>query len=79
MLEAEEGLSQELKQLNQSLLEAIVSENLKSPKNLANYMGQMAAAMNKLSKLQDIVNQADSLRLQAIHVVMAIGEYFHRL
>nr|XP_043618673.1 transcription factor TGA2.3-like isoform X2 [Erigeron canadensis] len=92
MFEAEKNLSQRLQQLNQSLSEVIVSESLKSPNDIVNYMGQMAAGINKISEYVDIVNQADHLRLQAIHHVhglmtthqasrslMAISEYFHRL
>lgn len=57
MLEAEKNLSQGFLQLNQSLFEVIVSENLKSLNGIANYMGQMAVAMNKISEFVNIVNQ----------------------
>ncbi|PWA39864.1 hypothetical protein CTI12_AA568290 [Artemisia annua] len=92
ILEGEKILSKEHAKVNQSLSDAIISENLKFPYHAANYMAQMSTAMNKLSNLGDIVNQADKLRLQTIHSLyqlmttrqasrslMAIGEYFHRI
>ncbi|KAK4759620.1 hypothetical protein SAY87_022751 [Trapa incisa] len=92
MQEAEEAMSQELEALNQSLSETITSDSLSSPPNMANYMGQMALAMNKLSTLEAFVRQADNLRHQTIHrlhqllttrqaarCLIAIAEYFHRL
>ncbi|KAK3011168.1 hypothetical protein RJ639_013016 [Escallonia herrerae] len=90
--EAEEALSQGLEALNQSLSETIASDSLSCPPNMANYMGQMAMAMNKLSTLEGFVRQADNLRHQTIHrlhqilttrqaarCLLAIAEYFHRL
>ncbi|XP_027350993.1 bZIP transcription factor TGA10-like [Abrus precatorius] len=90
--EAEEALSQGLESLNQSLSDTITSDSLSYPPNMANYMGQMAVAMNKLSTLEGFVRQADSLRHQTIHRLhqiltirqaarcfLAIAEYFHRL
>ncbi|KAK7336620.1 hypothetical protein VNO77_17166 [Canavalia gladiata] len=90
--EAEEALSQGLEALNQSLSDTITSDSLSYPPNMANYMGQMAMAMNKLSTLESFVRQADSLRHQTIHRLhqvlttrqaarcfLAIAEYFHRL
>ncbi|XP_047326027.1 bZIP transcription factor TGA10 [Impatiens glandulifera] len=90
--EAEEALSQGLESLNQSLSETIASDALISPPNMANYMGQMALAMNKLSTIEGFVRQADNLRQQTIHRLhqlltirqaarcfLGIGEYFHRL
>ncbi|KAL8225303.1 hypothetical protein R6Q57_017860 [Mikania cordata] len=87
--EAEEALSHGLDALNQSLSDTIASDALSSPTNMANYMGQMAAAMNKLSTLE---NFADNLRRQTIHHVLqllttrqaarsllAVSEHFHRL
>jgi transcription factor TGA len=59
--EAEEALSQGLDALNQSLSETITSDSLSSPPNMANYMGQMALAMNKLSTLESFVRQVCSL------------------
>ncbi|KAF9664683.1 hypothetical protein SADUNF_Sadunf16G0043700 [Salix dunnii] len=90
--ENEDALSQGLEALNQSLSDTIATESLSFPPNMANYMGQMAAAMNKLSTLEGFVRQADNLRHQAIHrlhqllttrqaarCLLAIAEYFHRL
>lgn len=90
--EAEEALSQGLEALNQSLSDTITSDSLSCPPNMANYMGQMALAMNKLSTLEGFVRQADNLRHQTIHrlhqilttrqaarCLLAIAEYFHRL
>ncbi|KAK3026779.1 hypothetical protein RJ639_040257 [Escallonia herrerae] len=90
--EAEEALSQGLEALNQSLSETIAADSLSCPPNMANYMGQMAMAMNKLSTLEGFVRQADNLRHQTIHrlhqilttrqaarCLLAIAEYFHRL
>lgn len=90
--EAEEALSQGLDALNQSLSETITSDSLSNPPNMANYMGQMALAMNKLSSLESFVRQADNLRHQTVHrlhqlltvrqaarCLVAMSEYFHRL
>ncbi|KAB5551853.1 hypothetical protein DKX38_009164 [Salix brachista] len=90
--ENEDALSQGLEALNQSLSDTISSESLSCPPNMANYMGQMAVAMNKLSTLEGFVRQADNLRHQTIHrmhqllttrqaarSMLAIAEYFHRL
>lgn len=55
--EAEEALSQGLEALNHSLSETITSDSLSCPPNMANYMGQMAVAMNKLSTLEGFVRQ----------------------
>lgn len=58
--ETEEALSQGLAALNHSLLETITSDSLSyHPPNMANYMGQMAMAMNKLSALEDFVKQVN--------------------
>ncbi|XP_058073512.1 bZIP transcription factor TGA10-like isoform X2 [Magnolia sinica] len=89
--EAEEALSQGLEALHQSLSDTIASDAL-SASNMANYMGQMAVAMNKLSTLEGFVRQADNLRHQMLHRLhqilttrqaarcfLAIAEYFHRL
>ncbi|XP_015055189.1 bZIP transcription factor TGA10-like [Solanum pennellii] len=92
--EAEEALSQGLENLNQSVSDTIVSDALLAncPQNMANYMGQMAIAINKLSTIEGFVRQADNLRHQTIHRLhqiltsrqaarcfLAIAEYFHRL
>ncbi|KAL5791658.1 hypothetical protein ACOSP7_000252 [Xanthoceras sorbifolium] len=90
--ETEEALSQGLEALNQSISDTIASDSLSCPPNMANYMGQMAVAMNKLSTLEGFVRQADNLRHQTIHrlhqilttrqaarCLLAIAEYFDRL
>nr|QEE59948.1 bZIP transcription factor [Betula platyphylla] len=90
--EAEEALSQGLEALNHSLIDTITSDSLSCPPNMANYMGQMAIAMNKLSTIEGFVRQADNLRHQTIHRLhqilttrqaarcfLAIAEYFNRL
>ncbi|KAK1353486.1 Basic-leucine zipper transcription factor [Heracleum sosnowskyi] len=91
-MESEEVLSQGLDALNQSISDVIVSDSMITPANMANYMGQMALAMGKLSTLEGFVRQADCLRQQTIHRLhqllttrqsaqglLAIAEYFHRL
>nr|XP_019701585.1 bZIP transcription factor TGA10 isoform X2 [Elaeis guineensis] len=90
--ETEEALSQGLEALHQSLLDTVTSDALSCPSNMANYMGQMAIAMNKLTTLEGFVRQADNLRHQTLHrlhhilttrqmarCLLAIAEYFHRL
>ncbi|KAF8398457.1 hypothetical protein HHK36_017385 [Tetracentron sinense] len=90
--ETEEALSQGLEALYQSLSDTIASDALSFPSNMANYMGQMAIAMNKLSTLEGFVRQADNLRQQTLHRIdqilttrqtarcfLAITEHFHRL
>ncbi|KAJ6425883.1 hypothetical protein OIU84_026458 [Salix udensis] len=61
--ENEDALSQGLEALNQSLSDTIAAESLSCPPNMANYMGQMAVAMNKLSALEGFVRQRVGLRL----------------
>ncbi|XP_030517948.2 bZIP transcription factor TGA10 isoform X2 [Rhodamnia argentea] len=90
--QTEEALSRGLEALNQSLSETIASDSLISPPNMANYMGQMADAMSKLSALEGFVRQADHLRHRTLHrlhrilttrqaarCLLAIAEYSHRL
>ncbi|KAB1202815.1 Transcription factor HBP-1b(c1) [Morella rubra] len=55
--EAEDALSQGLEALNQSLTDSITSDSLSCPPNMANYMGQMAVAVNKLSTIEGFVRQ----------------------
>lgn len=55
--ETEDALSQGLEALHQSLSDTIASDELSAPSNMANYMGQMAVAMNKLSTLEGFVRQ----------------------
>ncbi|KAJ0965059.1 hypothetical protein J5N97_026197 [Dioscorea zingiberensis] len=90
--ENEESLSQGHESLRQSLSNTILSEALSFPSNMADYMDQMAIAMNKLSSFDTFVRQADGLRQQTLHRLhqiltslqaargfLAIAEYFHRL
>ncbi|KAJ3707396.1 hypothetical protein LUZ61_011101 [Rhynchospora tenuis] len=90
--EAEEALTQGHEHLNQSLSDTIASDALSCPSNMANYMGQMAIALNNLANQEGFVRQADHLRLQTLHrlhqiltarqmarCLLAIAEYFHRL
>ncbi|XP_073009925.1 bZIP transcription factor TGA10-like isoform X2 [Typha latifolia] len=90
--ESEEALNQGLEALHQSLSDTITSDALSCPFNMANYMGSMVVAMNKLSTLEGFVRQADNLRHQTLHrlhqllttrqmarCLLAIAEYFHRL
>lgn len=58
--EAEEALSQGLGALNQSLSDTISADSLSYPSNMGNYMGQMAAAISKLSTLEGFVRQVRS-------------------
>ena len=60
--EAEEALPQGLEALNQSLSDTIASDALSCPSNMANYMGQMALAMNKLSTLEGFVRQVSNIK-----------------
>ncbi|KAF6158733.1 hypothetical protein GIB67_040247, partial [Kingdonia uniflora] len=90
--EAEDALNQGLEALNQSLSDTIAADSLTYPSNMANYMGQMALAMNKLTTIEGFVRQADNLRHQTLrrlhHVLttrqsarcfLAMAEYSHRL
>ncbi|KAG0502537.1 hypothetical protein HPP92_002609 [Vanilla planifolia] len=90
--EAEEALTQGLEALHSSLSDTISSDVFSCPSNMANYMGQMALAMNKLSSVEGFVRQAESLRQHTLHRLrqiltvrqaarcfLAIAEYFHRL
>lgn len=92
MQEAEEVLTQGQEALNHSLSDTIASDPLTSPPNMANFMGHMAVAINKLTALESFVRQADNLRHQTLHRLhqlltarqaarcfLAIAEYFHRL
>ncbi|GJX88993.1 hypothetical protein Tco_0341007 [Tanacetum coccineum] len=68
-------LSQEHAKLNQSLSDAIISENFKFPYHAANYMPQMStSAMNKLSNLKDIVNQTERKKSSInMHCTLDLG------
>ena len=61
--ENEDALSQGLEALNQSLSDTIASESLSCPPNMANYMSQMAVAMNKLSTLEGFVRQVSTYEI----------------
>lgn len=54
--QAEDALSQGMEALQQSLADTLATGSLGSP-NVANYMGQMAMAMGKLSTLESFVRQ----------------------
>lgn len=60
--ETEEALSQGHGALMQSLLDTVISDSLSCASNVyvANYMGQMAVAMNKLATLEEFVRQVSS-------------------
>ncbi|WOL12050.1 transcription factor TGA2.3 [Canna indica] len=90
--ETEEALSQGLEALNRSLMETITSDALSYPTNMANYMGQMAVAINKLTTLEGFIRQADNLRQQTLlrlyqilttrqmaRCLLAMAEYLQRL
>lgn len=55
--EAEDVLTQGLEALNHSLSDTIASDPLTSPPNMANFMGHMAIAIDKLSALESFVRQ----------------------
>ncbi|KAL5992255.1 hypothetical protein ACLOJK_013171 [Asimina triloba] len=89
--QAEDALSQGMDKLQQTLAEAVASENL-GVIDVTNYMGHMATAMGKLEALESFVNQADHLRRQtmrqmyliltprqAARGLLALGDYFQRL
>lgn len=61
--ETEEALSQGHGALKQSLLDTVTSDGLSCASNVANYMGQMAVAMNKLATLEEFVRQVSSSSL----------------
>ncbi|XP_042428781.1 bZIP transcription factor TGA10-like isoform X1 [Zingiber officinale] len=91
--ETEEALSHGLEALNQSVSAAIAADALScSSLNVADYMGQMAVAMDKLAAMEGFVRQAENLRQQTLQrlqqmlttaqmarSLLAIAEYFHRL
>ena len=58
--ETEDALSQGLEALQQSLSDSIASDALSCPSNVANYMAQMAIALNKLSTLEGFVRQVSN-------------------
>ena len=72
--EAEDALSQGLDALNQSLSDTITADSLSCPPNMANYMGQMALAMNKLSTLEGFVRQVRPLYNAYIYIYIYVNE-----
>ncbi|KAL0556728.1 hypothetical protein IC582_005244 [Cucumis melo] len=92
--QAEDALSQGIEALQQSLVETLSSASLgpASSGNVADYMGQMAIAMSKLTTLENFLHQADLLRqqtLQQMHrilttrqaarALLVISDYISRL
>ncbi|MQM03106.1 hypothetical protein Taro_035880 [Colocasia esculenta] len=91
-LQAEDALTQGFEQLQQSLADTVASGSLSEATDVGNYMGQMAAALGKLSHLEGFVRQADNLRQETLHQLcriltirqsarcfLVIGEYHNRL
>ncbi|XP_022971759.1 transcription factor HBP-1b(c38)-like isoform X1 [Cucurbita maxima] len=92
--QAEDALSQGIEALQQSLVETLSSASLgpACSGNVADYMGQMAIAMSKLTTLENFLHQADLLRqqtLQQMHrilttrqaarALLVISDYISRL
>ncbi|XP_042448122.1 bZIP transcription factor TGA10-like isoform X2 [Zingiber officinale] len=92
--ETEEALSHGLEALSHSVSNAIASGELSCTLNVnvADYMGQMAVAMDKLAAIEGFVRQAENLRQQTLQrlqemlttrqmarSLLAVAEYFHRL
>ncbi|KAC9456376.1 hypothetical protein E3N88_45796 [Mikania micrantha] len=70
--QAEDALSQGMEALQQSLVDTL-SVGFTSSGNVADYMGQMAIAMSKLTTLENFLHQADLLRqqtLQQLHRIL---------
>ncbi|KAK9052269.1 hypothetical protein SSX86_028897 [Deinandra increscens subsp. villosa] len=89
--QAEDALSQGMEALQQSLVDTL-SVGFTSSGNVADYMGQMAIAMSKLTTLENFLHQADLLRqqtLQQLHrilttrqaarALLVISDYMSRL
>ncbi|KAL3654383.1 hypothetical protein CASFOL_004064 [Castilleja foliolosa] len=72
--QAEDALSQGMEALQQSLVETVSSNSLgpHNSGNVADYMGQMAIAMSKLSTLENFLHQADLLRQQTLQQMQRI-------
>ncbi|XP_022938544.1 transcription factor HBP-1b(c38)-like isoform X3 [Cucurbita moschata] len=92
--QAEDALSQGIEALQQSLVETLSTASIgpASSGNVADYMGQMAIAMSKLTTLENFLHQADLLRqqtLQQMHrilttrqaarALLVISDYISRL
>jgi transcription factor TGA len=69
--ETEEALSQGLEALNQSLSDTIASDALSCPPNMANYMGQMAIAMNKIANLEGFVRQVRNCLISSLLLILS--------
>ncbi|XP_020204892.1 transcription factor TGA2.2 [Cajanus cajan] len=72
--QAEDALTQGMEALQQSLVEALSSTSLgpTGSANVADYMGQMAIAMGKLSDLESFLHQADVLKHQTLQQLQRI-------
>lgn len=92
--QAEDALSQGMEALQQLLIDTLSSTSLgpSGSGNVADYMGQMAIAMNQLATLENFLYQADLLRqrtLQQLHrilttrqaarALLVISDYMSRL
>ncbi|VAH19662.1 unnamed protein product [Triticum turgidum subsp. durum] len=90
--QAEEALEQGLKQLHQSLADAVGAGPLNDGADVANYTGLMALALDRLDNLESFYRQADNLRQQTLHHMrrilttrqtarcfVSLGEYHRRL
>ncbi|KAK1417458.1 hypothetical protein QVD17_26585 [Tagetes erecta] len=69
--QAEDALSQGMEALQQSLVDTL-SVGFTSSGNVADYMGQMAIAMGKLTTLENFLHQADLLRQQTLQQLQRI-------
>ncbi|KAL2347559.1 hypothetical protein Fmac_001559 [Flemingia macrophylla] len=72
--QAEDALTQGMEALQQSLVETLSSTSLgpTGGANVADYMGQMAIAMGKLSDLESFLHQADLLKQQTLQQLQRI-------
>ncbi|CAK8537320.1 unnamed protein product [Lathyrus sativus] len=73
--QAEDALSQGMEVLKQSLLEILSSTSSVASTgsgNVADYMGQMAFAMNKLASLEEFLHQADLLKQETLQQLQRI-------
>ncbi|KAJ6791819.1 transcription factor TGA1-like isoform X1 [Iris pallida] len=89
--QAEGALSEGMDLLQQTIAKTLTSGPL-GASGVANYMGQMSNAMNKLEDLVSFVHEADNLRQQTLQQMckilttrqaarglLALGDYFQRL
>lgn len=88
--QAEDALLQGMDRLQYTLFRTLSDSS--SSSDVVNYVGQMEMAIGKLEALVGFVNQADHLRLRALHEMhkiltirqaakglLALGDYFQRL